>query len=200
MKDIKMPSPSQKDVLTLSPEKEIRNYEGRQDSFQGRQDSFQGRQDSFQGRRNSLQDMASTEDPILSKIKSKIERTGGDTHNKENIKYLINIIMEDIEHPLHKEIDKQLECRNDALDMVNNLRVEDQIKDIMQCLIREIALGKMSSCIYNYAVCKLYTTNEILSCKVKEYFIKSILKDSDSITTKKSPIEELKMLEKLIDY
>ncbi|UWX11371.1 CRPV-262 [Crowpox virus] len=175
---MKMPSPSQKDVLTLSPEKEIRNYEGRQDS---------------------LQDMASTEDSFISKIKSKIERTS-DTHNKENIKYLINIIMEDIEHPLHKEIDKHLECRNDVLDMVNNLRVEDQIKDIMQYLIREMALGKMSSCIYNYAVCKLYTTNEILSCKVKEYFIKSILKDSDNVTTKKSPIEELKMLEKLIDY
>ncbi|UOX38605.1 hypothetical protein [Finch poxvirus] len=173
-----MPSPSQKDVLTLSPEKEIRNYEVR---------------------RNSLQDMASTEDSILTKIKSKIERAG-DTHNKENIKYLINIIMEDVEHPLHKEIDKQLECRNDALDMINNLRVEDQTKDIMQCLIREIALGKMSSCIYNYAVCKLYTTNEILSCKVKEYFIKSILKDSDNIAIKKSPIDELKMLEKIIDY
>ncbi|QGM48842.1 conserved hypothetical protein [Magpiepox virus] len=39
MKDIKMPSPSQKDVLTLSPEKEIRNYEGRQNSFQGCEDS-----------------------------------------------------------------------------------------------------------------------------------------------------------------
>ncbi|QRI42927.1 hypothetical protein ChPV209 [Cheloniid poxvirus 1] len=200
MKDIKMPSPSQKDVLTLSHEKEIRNYEGRQDSLQGRQDSFQGRQDSLQGRQDSLQDMASTEDPILSKIKSKIERTGGDTHNKENIKYLINIIMEDFEHPLHEEIDKQLSYRNDVLDMINNLSVDDRIRELIQCLIREIFLGKMSSYIYNYGVCKLYSTNEILSSKVKEYFIKSILKDSEDTIIKKSPIAELKMLEKIIDY
>ncbi|AYP74138.1 hypothetical protein [Fowlpox virus] len=171
MKDIKMPSPSSQKDVAASPDKETRNYD----------------------------DVVSTEDSIISKIKSKIERTG-DTHNKENIKYLINIIMEDFEHPLHEEIDKQLACRNDVLDMLNNLRVDDQIREIMQCLIREIALGKMSSCIYNYAVCKLYSANEILSSKVKEYFIKSILKDSEDTIIKKSPIAELKMLEKIIDY
>ncbi|ARF02760.1 SWPV1-185 [Shearwaterpox virus] len=172
MKESKMSITPQKDVLTPSSEKDTRNYD----------------------------DADSTEDSILTKIKTIMDKNT-DNHNNENIKYLINSIMEDVNHPLRNEIDKHLSCRNDLLDMTNDMRIDDKVRNIIQFLIRETALSKMSSCIYNHGVCKLYSSNEVLISKVKEYFIKSLLRDFNNMSGAKiSPAAEFKMLEWIIDY
>ncbi|AID46894.1 hypothetical protein pepv_167 [Penguinpox virus] len=144
-------------------------------------------------------DYQPSNEQILQKIRWAMENEA-DSLNRRNIKEIVVDIMKNWDHPLNEEIDKVLNWKNDTLNDLEHLNTDDNIKEIIQCLIREFAFKKINSIMYSYAMVKLNSDNETLKDKIKDYFIETILKDKRSCKPKPLPGLETKILDSIIRF
>ncbi|ALA62490.1 hypothetical protein [Turkeypox virus] len=146
----------------------------------------------------SYDEIIISNDTTISKIKTCIDERS-DGYCKDSIKYIINNIMEDDTHCLHDDIDNLLVWRNDILALVTKLEIDDQLRTLLQTLVRELTFKKIKCTMYSHAMVCLCNENTVLTSKIQEYFIQSILADSTVKKLKRSPVTDLKILENIIN-
>ncbi|AAF44504.1 hypothetical protein FPV160 [Fowlpox virus] len=144
-------------------------------------------------------DYQPSNEQILQKIRRTMENEA-DSLNRRSIKEIVVDVMKNWDHPLNEEIDKVLNWKNDTLNDLDHLNTDDNIKEIIQCLIREFAFKKINSIMYSYAMVKLNSDNETLKDKIKDYFIETILKDKRGYKQKPLPGLETKILDSIIRF